>query len=310
MSKKHSSVLISVVTAIVIALILWVTLLSRIGTDARKLYPPFWSYRAIASGSIRILFEVIGNILLFIPCGLIAVLFFRFNLLQAVFLGILFSLIIECSQWFFWLGAFEIDDLLHNTLGAGLGGYIAKKARLSERVDLSTVGRTVQFLQVAVITILLLCVPFVHQGFRYLSMKSYAALNDRADGAKNLLVLNGEPGYVGTTDIYVAYKDDGSISISGSSDVRSWKRIGQLMLKPGKYSFSGLSGTEEKTIALELECYSKDRDEYIRLTPDIGPIESTIFTLVDDTRIRTYVGVYPGAEGEYIARPVIYREDY
>lgn len=91
--------------------------------------------------------------------------------------------------------------------------------------------------------------------------------------------------------------------------MRAWKRIGNLILEPGKYSFSGLSGTIENTVAIELESFNNEYRKYVRLTPDVGPVDTVEFTLTMRTRIRAYVGVYPGAEGEYVARPVIYREE-
>lgn len=310
MTTKWKNAFALVVLAALIALVLWITLFSRIGSDARNAYPPFWSYRAIASGSLRILFEVIGNVLLFIPIGIVAALVLHFKLWQTIALGFCLSLLIECSQWFFWLGAFEIDDLLHNTIGAALGAALVKRTGLTEKIHFSDENKKKQLVAILSIVIILLSVPFAFQGFNYQTMKRYAALNDRADGAKNLLILNGEPGFVGNTDIYVEYNDDGSLSITGFSDSRAWKRIGQLTLGSGQYSFSGLSGTAEKTVAIELEYYNKERGEFIRLTPDIGPIEETVFDLEENTRIRAYVGVYPGAEGDCLARPVIYREDY
>lgn len=310
MTKRWKNSFALVILATSIALVLWITLFSRIGSDARNVYPPLWSYRAIASGSLRILFEVISNVVLFIPIGMIAALIFHFNIWQTITLGFSISLFIECSQWFLWLGAFEIDDLIHNTFGAAVGAILVERTGLTEKIHFSEENKKKQLVAILSTVIILLSVPFAFQGINYQAMKNYAALNDRVDGVKNLLVLNGEPGYVGTTNVYVAYNDDGSISITGSSDSRVWKRIGLRTLKPGHYLFSGLSGTEEKTIAIELEYYNKEREEFIRLTPDVGAIEAAALALEEDTRIRAYVGVYPGAEGNYSARPVIYGEDY
>ena len=310
MTKRWKNSFALVFLAASIALVLWFTLFSRIGSDTRNAYPPLWSYRAIASGSQRILFEVIGNVLLFTPIGIVAVLILHFSIWQTIAMGFSISLLIECSQWIFWLGAFEIDDLLHNTVGAVLGAALVKKIGLDEKIRFSAENKGKQLVAILTTVVILLPIPFAFQGINYQVMKNYAALNDRTDGTKNLLVLNGEPGYVGTTDVYVVYNDDGSLSIIGSSDSRAWKRIGQLTLGSGQYSFSGLSGTAEKTIAIELEYYNKECGEFIRLTPDVGSIEEAIFDLKEDTRIRAYVGVYPGAEGDHLARPVIYREDY
>ena len=69
--KKRWGLLL--ILALSIAGILWVILLSRPGTDTRNFYLPFWSYRAIANGSTKALFEDLGNIVLIIPIGVIAV---------------------------------------------------------------------------------------------------------------------------------------------------------------------------------------------------------------------------------------------
>lgn len=302
--KKRWGLLL--ILALSVAGILWVTLLSRLGTDTRNLYPPFWSYRAIANGSAKTLFEDFGNVVLFIPIGVIAVVLLHLKIWQAALLGLCFSLFIEGSQWFLWLGYFEVDDLIHNTLGAIVGSAFATKVSL--RLPRQSRKRDTLFL--IGLVIVLLIVPLGYQRLNRISMERYAALSNREDGAVNLLILNGEPGYVGDTDVYVAYNDDGRLTISGTSDKRAWKLIGNLNLGLGSYSFSGLSGAEKHTVAIELEYYDKERGVYIRLTPDVGPIEETAFDLEEDTRIRAYVGVYPGAEGDYLARPVIYREDY
>ena len=140
-------------------------------------------------------------------------------------------------------------------------------------------------------------------------MERLAAYHDRLDGAKNLLVLNGRPGFAGDSDVFVIFLPDGGIKIIGNSDVRAWKQIGDLSLSPGTYSFSGLSGVEEKTVALVLEYRDIEANKSIRLTKDVGTIEETSFTINEEKEIRAYVSIYPGANGSYIAYPVIYREN-
>lgn len=70
-----------------------------------------------------------------------------------------------------------------------------------------------------------------------------------------------------------------------------------------------MSGVDEKTIAIELEYYNTDQQNYIRLTPDVGAVEKIEFELTAPTKVRALIGLYEGAEGVYTARPVIYRED-
>ena len=75
-----------------------------------------------------ILKGVILNILLFVPFGyLMPLLCTRANRSWKVMLyGLLFSLIIELLQFFTRLGFADVDDLINNTLGAGLGWLLYK----------------------------------------------------------------------------------------------------------------------------------------------------------------------------------------
>lgn len=145
-------------------------------------------------------------------------------------------------------------------------------------------------------------VPFGYQEVRHQKMVRLAAIYDREDGTKNLLVLNGKNGYAWNTDVYVEYLNDGSIQIKGTSDKRSWWPIGKVTLGPGVYSFSGLSGVEKNTVGLELETNNQ------RFAPDVGPIDEVRFTLEETTKLKVYVIVYDGCDCDVIATPVIYKE--
>lgn len=304
--RKYCSYILIVLLAVAIAAILWVTLFSRLGSDSRHFYPPLWSYRAILRGSGKALLEDIANILLFIPIGVVAALFFRMNTKWSLLAGFILSFIIESCQWFFWLGSFEFDDLLHNTIGAGIGAVLVVHISFGEKLRLA--NRKKSLVVLLCISVFFILSGFTYQGLKWQAMKRMSALNDREDGTKNLLILSPDPKYLGDTDFGVAYQSDGSILIEGSSKNRAWIEIGRASLEPGTYSFSGLSGVEEKTVAIELEYYDTGKRNYIRLTPDVGPIEQVSFSFYTATKIRALIGIYPGAEGEHIARPVIYRE--
>lgn len=137
-------------------------------------------------------------------------------------------------------------------------------------------------------------------------MTHYASLYDRPDGTKNLLVLNGDAGPIKGTEVYASYNDDGSLTIEGTSNDRGQKQIGMVLLEPGTYCFSGLYGTDCKDIVLDLE--TQKNNQFIRLTPDIGPNEITTFELSETTLVGAYVGVYNGSRGTCTARPAIYFE--
>lgn len=309
MSSRVRNTVVIVTLALSVALILWVTIFSRFGNESRYFYPPFWSYRAIVNGSRKDLLEVVGNVILFFPIGMITALILRLKINQTILLGFTLSLLIESCQWFFWLGSFEIDDLVHNTIGAAAGAIL---------VDYTIIGKQLKFSShesKKYATALFMLVSFMillflgYQGIKAQTMVRYAAMNDRADGTKNLLVLSPDPQYIGKSDFDVSYNNDGSVLIKGSSENRSWIEIGKMDLPPGSYSFSGLSDVSENTVAIELEYFDKGQNKYIRLTQDVGPIDEAKFELNNTTRLRALIGLYAGVQGKYTIRPVIYEED-
>lgn len=305
--RKYISHILVICLSIAIVAILWVTLFSRLGNESRHFYPPFWSYKAILNGSGKALLEDIGNIILFIPIGMAIALILKVEVKHSLLIGFSLSLIIESCQWFFWLGSFEIDDLLHNTIGSGIGTALVVHSFLGEKCKLVNRKKSLVTLLALVIIIILSC--FFYQSVKWQEMTRLAALNDRKDGSKNLLVLSPNPVYIGETDFSIAYQSDGSILIDGKSENRAWIGIGGATLEPGTYSLSGLSGVDEKTVAIELEYYDMNQAKFVRLTPDVGPIERETFNLDTTTKVRALIGIYKGAEGTYSARPVIYREE-
>ena len=251
---------------------------------------PFHSYVEILKGERRPLLENIGNIALFIPLG-VALKWSGVRDVKKA--GLLASFLIEVLQFTFALGTFECDDLIHNTLGAVIGAWCAGKIggeiRLSWRVVLLSM-------------VLCSAIPVGYKEVRHQKMVKLAAIYDREDGAKNLLVLNGKNGYDWDTDVYVKHLDDGSLHIKGSSDKRSWWPIGEITLEPSMYSFSGLSGVDKDTVGLELET-----DNH-RFAPDVGPIGEVRFALEETTKLMVYVSVYDGCDCDEVATPVIYKE--
>ena len=307
MSKKWLNAFILLILAMSLALILWVTLFSRIGSDSRHFYPPFWSYKAILKGSGKALLENLENIVLFIPIGLALALVLRLGTKQSLLVGLIISLMIESSQWFFWLGSFEIDDLIHNSIGAGIGAALVNKTALGEIIRL-TRGKK-GLLSLLIVTGIIIAAGFGYQGLRWQKMRRLAALNDRADGKKNMLVLSPDPKYIGETDVDVIYNEDGSILIVGSSNNRAWIQMGQIRLPAGKYILSGLSGIEKNTLALVLDAYDPAEDRYRRITQEIGTIEESVFQVDEEIVGRILLSIYPGGPYDIIAKPAVYRED-
>ena len=108
---------------------LWSTIRNRSGgtMDSLQLMP-FHSYREVLAGGNReILRSNFMNVVLFYPAGLLfaAILPERWRIVRrtaaAVAVFALFSLLIESLQFCCGLGRGEIDDVIHNTLGAVCG---------------------------------------------------------------------------------------------------------------------------------------------------------------------------------------------
>ena len=77
-----------------------------------------------------IITEILLNILLFVPLGfLVPVLQESFRRWwKILLLGLGFSLLIECAQLVLHMGCFDTADLVHNTLGTGVGYVIWVKS--------------------------------------------------------------------------------------------------------------------------------------------------------------------------------------
>ena len=282
-----------------IAVVLWITLLSRLGDETRLFLFPFHSYVEILKGNWQSLFENICNVVMLVPLGILMKCIGVEKNKTAAVVGFAVSLLIETLQYTLELGTFEFDDLLHNTMGAVSGFYILKRIAPEFRIKLSI--QTTSIILISMIFCAL--VPFINNELKHQKMIEYAAPYDRVDGTKNLLILYGDNGKAWDTDVRVKYLDDGSIHIKGTSAKRSWWPIGELTVEPGEYSFSGLSGVAENTVGLELET-----DNH-RFAPDVGPVDEIRFTVSETTELMVYVTVYEGCDCDVVARPVIYKEE-
>ena len=292
---RNLNYLLAILFGIYIAAVLWITLFSRIGTGYRGFLFPFQSYIKVFCGSWRALVENVENVILFIPLGISLGVVRKWRIKEVVIIGFCVSLGIELLQAIFALGTFECDDLLHNTIGTVVGYCLVEKRNIQISVNKGLVS-------IALVAVLIsVSLPFGYQRVQYQQMVKLAALHDREDGSKNLLVLNGKDGYAWNTDVRVSYLDNGSIRIKGKSDRTSWWSIGSITLEPGRYSFSGLSVVEANTVGLELESNNR------RFAPDVGVEEMVSFLIDEPTKLKVYVIVYDGCDCDVVATPVIYK---
>lgn len=93
----------------------------------------FWSYKVVwEEFSVTMWWEIVNNILLFVPMGvLLPLMFEKCQKLRRVFLiTFLSSFTIEACQLVFKIGLFEFDDMFNNTLGGCLGYGICRMGYL------------------------------------------------------------------------------------------------------------------------------------------------------------------------------------
>ena len=99
--------------ALYTVLILYITIFSRTPGSERIVKGLFWEVQV---GYWR---NILLNILLFIPLGFLSGVCFK-NW-KVVLFGFLLSALIEFTQYVFFLGYCEADDVLNNTIGIAMG---------------------------------------------------------------------------------------------------------------------------------------------------------------------------------------------
>lgn len=109
-----------------IALVICHTLLFRTSSGAYEYcLMPLWSYREAMLGNHHLLFELLLNILFFLPIGYLSgriLLQKRSHSFRIVVsFCLLFSLFIEIVQLVTQRGLCEVDDLINNLIGAMIG---------------------------------------------------------------------------------------------------------------------------------------------------------------------------------------------
>lgn len=114
--------------AVWLVTVLWSTIFSREPGAYESYWIPLHAYWLIISGECPEMFRsCLMNAFLFYPAGLLLAgllpqrLRYRHGMLFTMICFGLFSLSIELCQHFGHLGTAEIDDVLHNTLGAAAG---------------------------------------------------------------------------------------------------------------------------------------------------------------------------------------------
>ncbi|MBR1866227.1 MAG: VanZ family protein [Lachnospiraceae bacterium] len=142
------------------------TLISRVRTDAPRMrLELFWCIKeAWMNHNADDWFFVVGNIMYFIPLGMILPLCFdgMQRWWRTTLMGLAISTGIETTQLVLHLGLFEFDDMFHNTLGTLMGyGVFVLFIRLIKKEWIGTRSQRAMmagvWILVAVILIVALC---------------------------------------------------------------------------------------------------------------------------------------------------------
>lgn len=119
--------------------VLWMTVFSRSGDGSHRIsWIPLHTYwRVICGEDTELVRSSFMNVVLFFPAGLLLGSLrigkgsFRRGLFWVAVQFALFSIAIELSQYFFRVGYAEVDDVLHNTLGA-IAGFAGSRLEVDE----------------------------------------------------------------------------------------------------------------------------------------------------------------------------------
>lgn len=133
--SKHKEALLQYVLWVLFAEYLFVLFCSTVicrgaqsFTYAKLELTPFWTYWAAIKHIPGVsVWDIILNVVLFMPLGfLVTLLFPKITWWKVLMIAMALSIIIETNQYFFEKGIAQIDDVMHNTIGAIIGWLIAR----------------------------------------------------------------------------------------------------------------------------------------------------------------------------------------
>ena len=115
---------------------------------------PFQSFSSIWNSNWKqhgkyVAVGLIGNILLYVPFGLLMYKQDEKSTFLVITLCFFFSLFIELIQYFSRIGTFEVDDIIFNTYGAQVGIVV------NQCIAKKSVKKEVVFIDIAIITLFL-----------------------------------------------------------------------------------------------------------------------------------------------------------
>ncbi|MBQ6272113.1 MAG: VanZ family protein [Clostridiales bacterium] len=143
MNKKQDLWIVAL--GINVGIILWLTILGRTSKVLGNPYfQPFHGFSSAVNNIKRdgLRGNFLGNIALFVPFGVLLPLvddwFDKWK--RTVLIGFVFSVTIEFVQYITCRGYFEIDDIILNLIGTGLGFVVFQLLRITSKGKLDTYG--------------------------------------------------------------------------------------------------------------------------------------------------------------------------
>ncbi|MEC1372963.1 VanZ family protein [Heyndrickxia oleronia] len=127
-----------------------------------------------------------GNIAAFIPFGVFIPLLYRVSFKKFIFIFILIILVLETLQSLTFLGTFDVDDVISNTLGAAIG-FCAYKVGFSSKVTLKKL-----MLSILSIGVFLIGIMVISESINFALKKRESpiqALNDVKEMTGNLPMI-------------------------------------------------------------------------------------------------------------------------
>ena len=122
--SKRTTLAFKIALLIYIVILLCLTVFNRFPGFYKPQLQLFWSYRIWLSGNLQIGKEILGNVAVFIPIGLLLSAINadrRTSFIRVFVTGLGISFLIEMLQFLLMRGTPEIDDIFNNCFGSVIG---------------------------------------------------------------------------------------------------------------------------------------------------------------------------------------------
>ncbi|MEL7609389.1 MAG: VanZ family protein [Bacillota bacterium] len=115
---------------------------------------PLWFPKHLQSDILKLWIFSLGNLLVFVPFGiLIPMIFIRIKYLKFLLVFLIAIILLEILQMITYLGSFDINDIIVNSIGATIGFLSYKMGNKAKSVPKKIIGTALLVLAFAFIMI-------------------------------------------------------------------------------------------------------------------------------------------------------------